>query len=249
MARIAPGISVIDLTHEVPGFKVEAGAEILKHAVRYMPNDTVYLAVVDPGVGTQRLGLALRAGDAYLVGPDNGLLVPAARSLGGVSEAVALTNDRYHVHPVSNTFHGRDIFSPVAAHLASGTELSALGDSVDPDTLKRSDLPGVETENGRYTVRIISIDRYGNARLSIMQDDLGLDYGSTLKVDTGDGYMLVRYVETFGSAKPGELILVPDSHWRLSLSINKGSARDALALEIGGRIHLEPAESPDHYGA
>lgn len=248
MARIAPGIAVIDLTHEVPGFEVEAGAEILKHAVRYMPDDTVYLAVVDPGVGTQRLGLALRAGDACLVGPDNGLLVPAALSLGGISEAMALTNDHYHVHPVSNTFHGRDIFSPVAAYLASGTRLSALGDPVDPDTLRRFDLSGVETENGRLTVRIISIDRYGNARLSMMQDHLGLDYGSPLKVDAGDGDMLVGYVETFGSAKPGELILVPDSHWRLSLAINKGSARDALALKIGDRIRLEPAEQPDRYG-
>ena len=250
IARIAPGATVVDLTHEVPGFDVAVGAEILKHAVRYMPDDTVYLAVVDPGVGTQRLGLALRAeSGAYLVGPDNGLLVPAANSLGGVSEAVSLTNDRYHVHPVSSTFHGRDIFSPAAAHLASGTELSALGSFVDRAGLESFDLPGVESEDGGFSVRVLSLDRYGNARLSMMQEELGLGYGSNLKVDTGDGDMLVRYVETFGSAKSGELILVPDSHWRISLSINKGNARHALALEAGDRIRLEPMSSAEDHGA
>src|SRR5215207_1735205 len=121
MLRIAPGVSIVDLTHEVPGFGVETGAEILQHATRYMPVDAVYLAVVDPGVGTERRGIALRSGSgALLVGPDNGLLIQAAESLGGISEAVLLTNGRYHVHPVSNTFHGRDVFAPAAAHLVAG---------------------------------------------------------------------------------------------------------------------------------
>lgn len=250
MARIAPESNVIDLTHEVPGFDPAAGAEILKHAVRYMPDDTVYLAVVDPGVGTRRLGLALRTENgAYLVGPDNGLLVPAANSLGGVSEAVSLTNAQYHEHPVSNTFHGRDIFAPAAAYLASGTGLSVLGDSVDPASLKGSNLPGVEVENGSFSARVISIDRYGNARLSMMQEELGLRYDASLNVDTGDGDMPVRYIETFGSARAGELILVPDSHWRISLAINKGSARHALGLKVGARIRLTPVNPAENYGA
>ncbi len=249
MTRIAPETTIIDLTHDVPGFDVPTGAEILKHAVRYMPDETVYLAVVDPGVGTRRLGLALRAENgACLVGPDNGLLIPAARSLGGISGAVSLTNSRYHVHPVSSTFHGRDIFSPAAAYLASGTDLTALGDFVDPASLEGFSLSGVEAENGKFSVQVISIDRYGNARLSMMQDELGLHYESSLKVDAGDGDMLVRYVETFGSAKAGELILVPDSHWRISLAINKGSAQHALALKIGDRIRLEPAELAKAHG-
>ena len=247
MARIAPGVTIIDLTHNVPGFDTSVGAEILKHSVRYMPADTVYLAVVDPGVGTQRRGLALRTEDgAYLVGPDNGLLAPAAVSLGGIAEAVALTNPKYHVHPVSNTFHGRDIFAPAAAYLALETELSALGDHVDTAALEGPGLSGVEIRDGVFSVRVISLDRYGNARLSMMQEELGLPYDSSLKVDTGDGNMLVRYVDTFGSAKPGELMLVPDSHWRISLAINKGSARHALALEVGDNIRLEPTEPGDH---
>ena len=247
MLRIAPGVSIVDLTHEVPGFGVEAGAEILQHATRYMPADAVYLAVVDPGVGTERRELALETqGGALLVGPDNGLLIDAAESLGGISGACALTEERFHLHPVSNTFHGRDVFAPVAAHLAAGVGLSDLGEPVDPSSLMRLRPASVlvDEEAGLVT-RIISVDRFGNARLSIMQEESGLEYGESLKVDAGDGEMSVRYVETFGSAKAGELVLVPDSHWRLSLAINKGNAAQALALRVGGKVRLVPAEDHD----
>lgn len=247
IVRIAPEVRIIDLTHDVPGFETTAGAEILKNSVRYMPSDAVYLAVVDPGVGTERRGLALQTeSGSHIVGPDNGLLIPAAESLGGVAKAVSLTNSDYHVRPVSNTFHGRDIFSPAAAYLAAGVELSKLGEPVDKANLEVSDLSGVDVEGDGYSVRVISIDRYGNARLSMMQEELELPYGSTLNVDTGDGDMLVEYVDTFGSAKPGELVLVPDSHWRISLAINKGSARDALAIEVDHIIRLEPRKPEDH---
>ena len=242
MLRIAPGLQIVDLTHEVPGFAVEAGAEILQHATRYMPADAVYLAVVDPGVGTGRRELALRTeGGALLVGPDNGLLIPAAESLGGVSEAVVLTDERYHQKPISNTFHGRDVFAPIAGHLAVGAELSGLGEAVEPSSLVRLDPPRVISETGEgFVARIIAIDRFGNARLSLAQEGSGLEYGDNLKVDVGDGKMSVRYVETFGSAKTGELVLVPDSHWRLSLAINQGNAARALALGVGRKVRLIP---------
>jgi len=243
MLSIAPGVAIVDLTHEVPGFEVEVGAEILQHATRYMPDDTIYLAVVDPGVGTERWALAVRTQNgAFLVGPDNGLLVPAAEALGGSLEVVLLNNGRYHVHPVSNTFHGRDVFAPAAAHLAAGVEVSELGEVADPSSLMGLSLPSVEKEGagGGVTARIISIDRYGNARLSVMQEESGLEYGSTLKIDAGDGEMPVRYLETFGAAKAGELMLVPDSHWRLSLAINKGNAAQALGLKVGGKVRMTP---------
>jgi S-adenosylmethionine hydrolase len=241
MLGIAPGVAIVDLTHDVPGFQVEAGAEILQHATRYMPEDAIYLAVIDPGVGTERRALALQAEKGgFLVGPDNGLLVPAVETLGGVSEVVVLTNGRYHVHPVSNTFHGRDVFSPVAAHLAAGVELSELGETVDPSSLVRLRLPGAEEGGEGLTAWIMAIDRFGNARLSITQEESQLEYGETLGVDVGDGEMSVRYLETFGSAKAGELVLVPDSHWRLSLAINKGNAAHALGLKVGGRVRIMP---------
>src|SRR5918997_3330131 len=111
--RAAPDVTIVDLTHEVPGFGIEVGAEILAHATRYMPEDAVYLAVVDPGVGTERRAVALSTGGGgYLVGPDKGLLLPAADSLSGVAGAVLLTNPEFYVRPVSATFHGREVFSP-----------------------------------------------------------------------------------------------------------------------------------------
>src|SRR5919199_338925 len=183
--RIAPGISVVDLTHEVPDFGVETGAEILQHATRYMPADTVYLAVVDPGVGTERRGLALRTeSGAPMVGPDNGLLVSAAGSLGGISGAVALTEERFHLHPVSSTFHGRDVFAPVAAHLAAGVGVSDLGEAVDPSSLTRlGPASALADEEGGFVARILSIDHFGNARLSVAEEESGLVYGDDLKVD------------------------------------------------------------------
>ena len=240
MHGIAPGVSIVDLTHYVPEFGVEAGAELLQHATRYMPTDAVYLAVVDPGVGTGRRGIALRTGSgALLVGPDNGLLVAAAESLGGISGAVALTEERFHLHPVSNTFHGRDIFAPVAAHLVAGVGISDLGRGIEPASLTRPGPGSTPTDEGEgLTTRILAIDHFGNARLSVTTDGSGLEYGDALKVDAGDGEMSVRYVETFGSARAGELVLAPDSHWRLSLAINKGNAAQALSLTVGGKVRL-----------
>ena len=240
MHRISPGVSIVDLTHEVPDFGVEMGAEILRHATRYMPDGAVYLAVVDPGVGTVRRGIALRAeSGALLVGPDNGLLVAAAEALGGISGCVALTEERFHLHPVSNTFHGRDIFAPAAAYLVAGVGLPDLGEAVEPASLTRLGPKSVtRDEGGGLTTRILSIDHFGNARLSVRTGESGLEYGNALKVDTGDGEMSVRYVETFGSAGAGELVLVPDSHWRLSLAINKGNAAQALSLKVDGKVRL-----------
>lgn len=246
MLGIAPESPVIDLTHQVPGFAVEEGAEILEHATRYMPENTVYLAIVDPGVGTERRALALSTADgAFLVGPDNGLLIPAAESLGGIESAVSLTNADYHLRPVSNTFHGRDVFSPATAYLATGLPPSKLGEIVDPASLARVRLPGIEREGPyTYSVAIIGVDRYGNARLSATAEEVGLRFGARLKVEAAEnGEMPVRYVETFGHSKVGDLVLVPDSHRRLSLSVNKGHAFRALGLKTSGRVRLTLLEN------
>ncbi len=241
MLRIAPEAQLIDLTHQVPGFAVEEGAEILEHATRYMPENTIYLAIVDPGVGTERRALALSTNSgALLVGPDNGLLIPAAESLGGIESAISLTNADYHLQPVSNTFHGRDVFSPATAHLATGMTPSKLGEIVNPASLARVELPSIEREGpNTFSAAIIGVDRYGNARLSATAEEAGLRYGALLKVEAAEnGEMPVRYVETFGHSKVGDLILVPDSHRRLSLSVNKGHAFRALGLKAAGRVRL-----------
>jgi S-adenosylmethionine hydrolase len=244
MVGIAPAAPLVDISHDIPEFQVTQGAEVLQHATRYMPAGAVYLAVVDPGVGTQRRALALEAGGGeYLVGPDNGLLIPAAEALGGIARVVHLTERRYQIEPVSNTFHGRDVFAPAAAYLAAGVELAKLGEEVDPATLKRVTLPGAERDGGVLVAEIIDIDRYGNARLSATHEDLGLEYGSRLSVRLRDEKsMKISYEETFGSAKVGDLVLVPDSHWRLSLAVNKGHAASALFLSLGDKVRLELPE-------
>ena len=243
MMGIATGVPIIDMTHTVPGFDVIRGAEALRHATRYMPEGSVYLAVVDPGDKTKRRALAaeVRSG-AYLVGPDNGILLPAAEALGSIVRAVQLTNPRYHVHPVSSAFHGRDVFSPVAAHLAAGADLADMGEGVMPASMVSLDFPGFQREaDGGVVVEIINIDRFGNARLSVMQEDLNLPYDTPLEIGIRDEVIEARYVETFGTAEDGDLVTVPDSHWRLSLAVNKGNAARALLLSVGEEVRLKPS--------
>ncbi|HEX6710299.1 MAG TPA: SAM-dependent chlorinase/fluorinase [Rubrobacter sp.] len=242
MLGIAPQTSIIDVIHSIPKFDVVRGAEALRHATRYMPEDAVYLAVIDPGDKSERRELAAEArSGACLVGPDNGLLVPAAEALGGVVRAVELTEPRYHVSPVSNSFHGRDVFSPVAAHLAAGTDLGDLGEDVLPASMVTIDFPKARREaGGGLVTEIIDIDRFGNARLSAMRDDIDLRYGAPVEIGVRDDVMDARYVETFGAAENGDLVLVSDSHWRLSLAVNKGNAARALLLSLGDEVRIEP---------
>jgi S-adenosylmethionine hydrolase len=240
---IAPRTTIIDVIHSVPEFDVIRGAETLRHATRYMPEDAVYLAIVDPGDKTERRALAaeVRSG-AYLVGPDNGLLLPAAEALGGIARVVHLTNPQYHVQPVSNAFHGRDVFSPVAAHLARGADLDDLGEGVVATSMTSLEFPGFRQEpGGGIAAEIINIDRFGNARLSVMQEVLNLRYGTSLKIGVRDEVLEARYVETFGTAEDGDLVVVPDSHWRLSLAVNKGNAARALLLSLGDEVRLRPS--------
>ena len=241
MMGVAPGVSVIDVTHSIPEFDVVRGAETLRHATGYMPDDAVYLAVIDPEDKPVRRELAAETGSgAYLVGPDNGLLLPAAEALGGVARAILLTNPEYHLHPVSNSFHGRDIFSPVAGHLAAGADVGDLGEDVALASLSPIDFPGPRKEGDGIAAEIIDIDSFGNARLAATPQDLDLGYGAHVEVSVRDETMDATYVQTFGASENGDLVLLTDSHWRLSLAVNKGNAARALLLSTGDEIRIEP---------
>ena len=241
MASIAPGVSIIDVTHSIPKFDVVRGAETLRHATGYMPEDAVYLAVIDPDDKPVRREIAAETGSgAYLVGPDNGLLLPAAETLGGVSRAVSLTNPEYHLRPVSHSFHGRDVFSPVAAHLAVGAGLDDLGEDVASASLSPIDFPVARKDGDGLVAEIIDIDSFGNARLSATSRDLDLDYGTHVEVSVRDETMDATYVQTFGASDTGDLVLLTDSHWRLSLAVNRGNASRALLLSPGDGIRIEP---------
>src|SRR5690348_17673187 len=167
MKRIAPAVEILDITHGIPPQQVLQGALVLANTLPYMP-EGVHLAVVDPGVGTQRRAVALRGGDGRLyVGPDNGLLVPAAERLGGIDGAWELENPAYRLEPVSRTFHGRDVFAPAAAHLANGVDPAELGPSLDPPSLVRLEVPEPVARDGFIRAHVVIVDRFGNVQLNL----------------------------------------------------------------------------------
>ncbi|MEV4200382.1 SAM hydrolase/SAM-dependent halogenase family protein [Micromonospora globbae] len=165
IARIAPAARVIDVTHLVPPADVRRGAAVLAQTVPYLPVG-VHVAVVDPGVGTARRGVALATPGGLLVGPDNGLLPEAADALGGVMGAVELTNPAWLAPRVSRTFHGRDVFAPVAARLALGAPLEEAGPAVDPAELVRLPAPRVTVDAGGVTAEVLTVDHFGNVQLA-----------------------------------------------------------------------------------
>ena len=172
IAKIAPDARVIDLTHAVPRQDVLRGAVELARSIPYMPTDAVFVAVVDPGVGSDRREVALTAGPALLVGPDNGVLSLAAETLGGVDAAVEISSEEVVLSPVSRTFHGRDVFAPAAAHLAAGTALEDLGPPVDPSSLQRLEVPRPMVAAGAVGARVTITDGFGNVQTNATEQDL-----------------------------------------------------------------------------
>jgi len=242
-AKIAPSVRVIDITHLVQPGDVRRGAAVLAQTVPYLP-PAVHLAVVDPGVGTARRGIAVQAGDGILVGPDNGLLSWAIAGLGGATKAVQLTNGDLWLHPVSPTFHGRDIFMPVAAHLASGRDLADAGEQIDLADLVTLPAPTSRVRDGEAEGEVMSVDRFGNVQLSIEASDvgqLGVGYGSPLVVRAGRRQLTVPFLETFAAVAPGEIVAFADSAGLISLAVNAGDAAQQLGLPPGAHVRLSVA--------
>jgi len=239
MKRIAPDSQIVDLTHGIRPGRVLQGALALANALPYMPSG-VHLAIVDPGVGSSRRPLALRDGEGRLyVGPDNGLLLPAAERFGGVVEAHELANPAYALDSVSRTFHGRDLFSPAAAHLSAGVSLGELGPPIDPEALVRLDLPVPEVGASRIRTTVLAVDRFGNVALNLTRDHL--DHASIVpgtRVELaarGNRYYAVA-ARTFADATPGELILYEDSYRNVAVAVTRGSAASLLGVEEGSEL-------------
>jgi hypothetical protein len=246
---ICPEAQVIHLTHGIMPQAIGQGARVLAGAMPYLPVG-VHLAVVDPGVGSQRRAIALRTADGRrFVGPDNGLLIPAADACGGVVEAVSITNPQIMLQPVSRTFHGRDVFSPAAARLAGGMPLSDLGPPIDPAHLVRRETPDHRIEGGIVHAPVQYIDRYGNIQLAVSAGELdGLfQLGRMAEIDTGDDRYYARCSDTFTDVGPGEFVLYEDASGLLSLALNRGNAAELTAAEVGDRISIDlaPALSGD----
>jgi S-adenosylmethionine hydrolase len=238
IARRCPDARVIDIAHAVPRHDVRAGALMLAAALPYMPAG-IHLAVVDPGVGSNRRAVALRlAGEArILVGPDNGLLAAACERFGGVAEALDIGRSPARLEPVSATFHGRDIFAPVAGTLAAGEPLAALGDPFDPATLTELEIPGARLRDGALLAHVLGQDHFGNLMLDAtgaQLSELGARPGDALVVELPGRSHTARYGSAFAEVPAGELLLYEDSRGMAALAVNRGSAAQLLAAEGAG---------------
>jgi len=238
--RIAPEAEIIDITHGIPPQAVLQGALVLANTIGFMPHG-IHLAIVDPGVGGPRRPLALEDAEGRIfVGPDNGLLLPAA-SKAGIVAAHELANPKYALETISRTFHGRDLFAPAAAHLATGVALAELGPPLDPDSLVRLDLPEPVVRDGAIHATLLYVDSFGNIALNLTRDDveaLGIVSGTRVELElAGERYYAVM-ARTFADARPGDVILYEDSYKNMSLAISRGSAARMLHASPGQTIRI-----------
>ncbi len=249
IARRCPDARVIDVTHAIPRHDVRTGALVLRDALAYMPPG-VHLAVVDPQVGAvgrdARRAVALRAAeeDRMLVGPDNGLLMLAAERLGGVLEAVDVGRSAERLQPVSATFHGRDIFAPVAAALAAQEPLAAVGEPLAVEELRALELPSARAVDGALITHVLRTDHFGNLILDAshaLLSSTGVRLGETLTVEVSGRVHPARYASTFADVAAGELLLYEDAQRMAALAVNRGSAAEQLEAGRDDDILLRPA--------
>jgi S-adenosylmethionine hydrolase len=248
IARRCPAARVIDITHAIPRHDVRAGALVLRDSLPHMPPG-VLLAVVDPEVGAvgrhARRAVALRTAEQerLLVGPDNGLLMLAAERLGGVVEACDVGRSPERLEPVSATFHGRDIFAPVAAALAAGDPLAGVGEPLAVEELRPLELPSAQIRDGALFAHVLRADHFGNLVLDASHAQLaavGVRLGDALSVEIAGRAHPARYASTFADVAPGELLLYEDAQRMAALAVNRGSAAERMALARDDELLLRP---------
>jgi S-adenosyl-L-methionine hydrolase (adenosine-forming) len=239
---LAPHVTVVDVTHGVPRHDVRAGSLALVRSAQYLAPGVV-MAVVDPGVGTDRRAVAVEVGDGAtaFLGPDNGLLAPAVAMAGGATRAVELTNAEYHLPAPGPTFAGRDVFAPAAAHLCNGVDLGELGPEVDAITLRPGILPLTREEEGRLVGEVLWVDGFGNVQLNVAPEEIvAMGDRVTLRWGT-EQVRTARRAPTYGALKTGEIGLVVDSYGLVSVALDRRSAAEELRLRPGDAVTLEAA--------
>lgn len=241
LAKLAPGSPVIDVTHQVPRGDVRAGALAMTRAIQYLP-DGVALMVVDPGVGSERKALALETNWGFFVGPDNGLLSPAAALVGGASKIVSIENPEAMIPSPGATFHGRDIFAPAAGLLASGeASIDDLGPVLDGNDVTPMLLPLPEVENGVVSGQCWWVDGFGNAQTNVGPEDLaeiGIAPGIDVSVNIGATTHSLPWVTTYSDASEGSALLHVDSAGLIALAVNGGSAAEQLRIATGVNVRF-----------
>ena len=238
--RIAPETRIIDVTHGIPPQQILQGALVLASTLPYMPVG-VHLAVVDPGVGSSRRALALQDEEGRLfVGPDNGLLIPAA-DRAGIAAAHELANPEYALETISRTFHGRDLFAPAAAHLSLGVAIGELGPPLDPDALVRLDLPQPDLGPDKIGATVLYVDSFGNIALNVTREhvaDVGIVPGTQVELELGGERFYAVAARTFADARAGDIVLYEDSYRNMSVAISNGNAADMLRARPGQSLRI-----------
>ena len=251
--ELAPHAAVIDLTHGIAPFDVRAGSLALARSISYVASGVV-MAVVDPGVGSQRRGVAIEVagGEGVLVGPDNGVLAPAVAMTGGAGRAVSLTNVEYQLASHGATFDGRDIFAPAAAHLCNGVDLMELGEPVDIDLLFPGVVPLPQGDDEKVIAQALWTDRFGNVQLNVGPEDLPPSFGDVIEVrvsapadPSGGVTRVASRVNSFSEIGTGAVGVMLDSNGMLALVMNQRSAAEEVGIDDGDQVTLTPVGDDD----
>lgn len=231
---VHPAARIVDLSHEIASQDVTAAYFFLQNVYRYFPLGTLFVAVVDPGVGTERAVIGVEAGKRLFLAPDNGLLGFLDRSE-EIRRIVRVDNPRYFLRPVSNTFHGRDIFAPVAGHLSRGVDLGRMGK--ETRSLVRLSMPLPKANRGAILGEVISVDRFGNLVTNIPADQIPKGRAARVIVGTR---CLGKVCTTYASRRPGQALAYPGSGGSLEIAVNRGNAARKLGIGIGAAVTVRP---------
>lgn len=240
---ICPEAKILDIVHTVSSFDIESAALILYMVYRYFPKGTVFVVIVDPGVGSSRRAIAIATRNYILIGPDNGVLIPAAKD-DGIVEVRLLENEYYFRKPVSKSFHGRDIFMPVAAHIVCGAKFEDLGKSIDKESLVELDvgLGFLRIIDNCVQLKVVHVDKFGNLMLSThfnqLKCSLNIDVGSTVNIYSQGRKFVAKVEEVFSITPKGTLTLYENSFGLAELAVNKGSAKDLLGISKGSMVTI-----------
>ena len=235
---INPKATLIDITHEVEKFNIRMAAFMLASATPYFPQGTIHLAVVDPGVGTQRRAILIQTKKSFFVGPDNGILILAAQNQ-GIEHVYQLTNPKFMLPKISSTFHGRDIFAPAAAHLDKGVQPTEFGpeikDPINPEFTK------VKRANRSLIGEVMHIDGFGNIITNINEKDMVQNHAEKVNVDLLDISLKLTFGKTYAQAKPKEPIALIGSHGFVEIALNQGNAAEKFHAKAGDKIVVTAA--------
>lgn len=238
--EINPQAKVIHLMHGLPEFNLFYAARTIE-TISYLPIG-YHVCVVDPGVGTKRKPIIVKTGRGdHLVGPDNGVLIPATRFLGGINKVVEITNSKYMRKPISPVFHGRDIFTPAAAYLSKGVKIEEFGNYVDPKNLAKAPYEEAFIKNNEIKAKVISINKFGSLHLNIMHsawDGFKIKFGNNVNIKFNKKSMNVPFLTTFGDVEKGKPLIFKDDYGRIEIAINMDNFTKKFKTEIGDEITI-----------